>query len=88
VAAFAAPFASGLPDGLDSVAERFRIAAAEQSASGLFESYDAIPMAGWQGLSVSVAGIGGAIVVFAAAVLIGRTIPMTAPTIAAEATGE
>ena len=69
VAAFAAPFASGLPDGLDSVVERFRIAESDQSVSGLFADYDAIPMAGWQGLSVSVAGIGGALVVFAAAIV-------------------
>ncbi|MDA1158611.1 MAG: energy-coupling factor ABC transporter permease [Planctomycetota bacterium] len=88
VAAFAAPFASGLPDGLDSVADRFRIAAADQSVSGLFTDYDTIPMAGWQSLSVSVAGIGGSLAVFAAALLIGRAIPMNSPTIAAEASGE
>ena len=88
VAAFVAPFASGLPDGLDSVAERFRIAASDQSVSGLFADYDAIPMAGWQGLSVSVAGIGGSLAVFAAAALIGRVIPMSTPAIATEASSE
>jgi cobalt/nickel transport system permease protein len=88
VAAFAAPFASELPDGLDSVAERFRIAASEESTAGLFANYDQIPIDGWQSLSVSVAGIGGSLAVFAAAVLIGRAIPVNAPTIATEAAGE
>lgn len=88
VAAFAAPFASTLPDGLDSVAEQFRIAASAESTSGLFTNYDQIPIAGWQKLSVAVAGIGGSLAVFAAAVLIGRAIPMNAPVIATEATGE
>lgn len=91
VAAFAAPFASSFPDGLDSVAERFRIAASEESVSGLFSDYDAIPMAGWQGLSVSLAGIGGSLAVFAAAVLIGRAIPSAAASrefAVAEVTGE
>lgn len=88
IAAFAAPFASGLPDGLDSVAERFRIAASEETVSGLFADYDAIPMAGWQGLSVSLAGIGGSLVVFAAAVLIGRALPATRGLAVAEVSGE
>mgnify|MGYP000510069065 CR=1 FL=1 len=88
VAAFAAPFASGLPDGLDSVAERFRIAASEQTVSGLFADYDAIPMAGWQGLSVSLAGIGGSLAVFAAAVLIGRALPAPRGLAVAEVSGE
>jgi cobalt/nickel transport system permease protein len=89
VAAFAAPFASGLPDGLDSVADRFRIAASEETVSGLFADYDAIPMAGWQGLSVSIAGIGGSLAVFAAAVLIGRALPASPPGFAvAEVAGE
>ena len=89
VAAFAAPFASELPDGLDSVAERFRIAASEETVEGLFASYDQIPLAGWQRLSVSVAGIGGALAVFAAAVLIGRVIPAARPGFGiAEVTGE
>lgn len=88
VAAFAAPFASGLPDGLDSVAERFRIAASEQTISGLFADYDAIPVAGWQGLSVSLAGIGGSLAVFAAAVLIGRALPAPRGLAVAEVSGE
>jgi cobalt/nickel transport system permease protein len=88
VAAFAAPFASELPDGLDSVAERFRIASSEESTAGLFANYDKIPITGWQSLSISVAGIGGSLAVFAAAVLIGRAIPMNTPLIATEATSE
>lgn len=88
IAAFAAPFASVLPDGLDSVADRFSIAATDEAVGGLFADYGEIPMAGWQSLSVSVAGIGGSLIVFAAAVLIGRAIPVSKPVIATEAAGE
>ena len=88
VAAFAAPFASGLPDGLDSVADRFSIAASEETVDGLFADYDQIPLTGWQGLSVSVAGVGGSLIVFAAAVLIGRALPVGNPVIITEAAGE
>lgn len=88
VGAFAAPFASEFPDGLDSVSERFSIAASDESVTGLFEDYDQIPMAGWQGLSVSVAGVGGSLAVFAAAVLIGRSISAREPVMATEAVGE
>jgi len=88
IAAFAAPFASALPDGLDSVAEKFSIAATDEAVGGLFADYGQIPLAGWQGLSVSVAGIGGSLIVFAAAVLIGRAIPINKPVIVTEAAGE
>ena len=92
VAAFAAPFASSLPDGLDSVSERFRITASDEAIAGVFEDYDQIPMSGWQSVSVSVAGIGGSLIVFAAAVLIGRALPVHGPAVTtpamAEASGE
>lgn len=88
VAAFLAPFASEYSDGLEKVAEQFSIEADEDSVAGLFSDYDGIPMAGWQTLSVSIAGIGGAIVVFIAAVLLGRVIPQQQPQPVVEASGD
>lgn len=77
VGAFLAPFASEFPDGLDAVAEKFTIAAAETSVSGLFEDYDKVPtpLGQWQSLAVSIAGIGGTLIVFVAALLLGRALP-------------
>ena len=89
VAAFLSPLASGLPDGLDSVAQHFSITASEDSVTGLFGDYDGIPIPGWQTLSVSIAGIGGALIVFAAAILLGRVLPQQpAQAHVAEASGE
>jgi cobalt/nickel transport system permease protein len=75
VAAFLSPMASGLPDGLDSVAQRFSIDASDDSVAGLFSDYDGIAIPGWQTLSVSIAGIGGVLIVFTAAILLGRVLP-------------
>ena len=72
IAAFASPFASEYSDGLEAVAERQGITASETAVGGLFADYDGIPLGDWKGLSVSIAGIGGSLVVFAAAMLIGR----------------
>ena len=88
VAAFLAPFASEHSDGLEKVAEQFSIEADDDAVAGLFSDYDGIPMASWQTLSVSIAGIGGAIVVFIAAVLLGRVIPRQQPQPVVEASGE
>ncbi len=77
VGAFLAPFASEWPDGLDAVAEKFSIAASDGAVAGLFEDYDKVPapVAAWQSLSVSIAGIGGTLLVFAIAMLLGRLAP-------------
>lgn len=75
VGAFLAPFASSLPDGLDSVASRLSFPEAPSVVPGAFPDYSEIPLRSWQTLSVSIAGIGGTIVVFVAAVLLGRLLP-------------
>jgi len=74
VGAFLSPFASEADDGLEAVAVRTGIAASDNAASGLFADYDRVPVAlsGWQSLSVSIAGSGGALIVFALAVSMGR----------------
>ena len=72
VAAFVAPFASGLPDGLDAVSQRVGFDELSQSAWAAFDDYDAIPLGDWSKLSVSVAGIGGTLLVFLVAVVAGR----------------
>ncbi len=81
VGAFVAPFASEMPDGLDAVAERFRIAASDSATAGLFEDYDKVPapLAGWQSVSVSIAGIGGTLIVFVTALALGRLRPGQRP---------
>ena len=73
VAAFASPFASSMPDGLEAVAEKFSLPASEEGISGVFRDYDQVPIStsNWEGLSVSVAGIGGTVAVFAMALLLG-----------------
>jgi cobalt/nickel transport system permease protein len=87
VAAFLSPMASGLPDGLDSVAQHFSIEASDDSVAGIFRDYDGIPIPGWQKLSVSIAGIGGVLIVFVAAILLGRVMPQQ-PTPVVEASRE
>jgi cobalt/nickel transport system permease protein len=73
IGAFASPFASSLPDGLDSVAEKFSLPESENTAGGWFDDYDQIPLGAWQSWSLSLSGIVGCITVFSAAMLIGRT---------------
>jgi len=77
IGAFLAPFASEWPDGLDAVAEKFSIRVSEETIAGLFEDYDKVPapIAAWQSLSVSIAGIGGTLLVFAIALVLGRLAP-------------
>lgn len=72
VAAFIAPFASSLPDGLDAVSEKVGFDKLSESAWAAFDDYDAIPLGDWSRLSVSLAGIVGTLLVFAIAVAIGR----------------
>lgn len=82
IGAFLAPFASEWPDGLDKVAEQFNIPSAEHGVAGMFEDYDKVPapIATWQSLSVSIAGIGGTLIVFGIAMALGRLAPREAPT--------
>jgi cobalt/nickel transport system permease protein len=76
VGAFLAPFASELPDGLDSVAKTHRFADMAQSAWSVFTDYEKIPLpaGSWQGLSVSLAGVIGTVSVFLLAVAFGRAV--------------
>ncbi len=78
IAAFVAPFASSLNDGLDAVAARIGVGDLEPSIPGLFANYDMVPVPldGWQGLSVSLAGVGGTLMVFLIAVVLGRAVRM------------
>ena len=88
VAAFASPFASSMPDGLEAVAEKFSLPASEEGISGVFRDYDQVPIStsNWEGLSVSVAGIGGTVAVFAMALLLG-VLPARHQTALAQAGG-
>ena len=71
--AFVSPFASTMPDGLEAVAEKFSLPAAEDPVAGFFTDYDRlpVPVSKWESVSVSIAGVGGAVVVFAIAMLLG-----------------
>lgn len=72
IGAFASPFASDLPDGLDSVAQKFSLPESQNRIGGWFEDYDQMPLGAWQRWSLSLSGIVGCVTVFAAALLIGR----------------
>ncbi len=82
VAAFLAPFASGQPDGLEAVAEQLGFAELESDPQlSLLKDYQ-VPLpfanweqtAGWQKLSVSLAGILGTAAVSIIALTLGRTL--------------
>jgi cobalt/nickel transport system permease protein len=77
IAAFAAPFASSRPDGLEAVARQTHFDNLEQPHSAIFTDYQAPLPAGlpaWQHTSVAVAGIGGTLAVFCLAFLFGRVV--------------
>lgn len=81
VAAFLAPFASGLPDGLEAVAQRVGFDRLEAGAPLVLEDYQIpLPVSGWteapvwQKVSVSLAGFLGTGSVLAVALLLGRTL--------------
>ena len=92
IAAFLAPFASEFPDGLEAVLEKMNLTEFNLTASvpGLFETYDKvpIPIAGWQTMAVSIAGIGGTLAVFGLAMLLGRALPNATVKLSSEAAGE
>ena len=89
VGAFLSPFASSMPDGLEAVAEKFSLPTSDDPVSGFFADYDRIPVSAsnWESVSVSVAGIGGTLVVFALALLLGFVQPRRQAALA-EATRE
>ena len=76
VAAFLAPFASEMPDGLDAVAQKFGISNLESNKRySLLPDYEMpLPVEGWQSLSVSLAGVGGTVTVLVIALLLGRAV--------------
>lgn len=88
VGAFVSPFASSMPDGLEAVAEEFRLPESEEQIAGLFPDYDQVPslLSNWEGVSVSVAGVGGTLAVFTVAMLLG-VVPVRRRTRLADASG-
>jgi cobalt/nickel transport system permease protein len=73
VAAFLAPLASEFPDGLEAVAARAQFEDLEVSRVLLLNDYSIpLPVAGWQGVSVALAGLLGTAAVLAMALLLGR----------------
>ncbi len=90
IAAFLSPFASEYADGLEAVLGKlggeFHLTA---SVPGLFADYDKVPVpiAAWEKIAVSIAGIGGTLSVFTLAWLLSKALPI-APTKLSEAAGE
>lgn len=91
VAAFLSPFASPFDDGLEAALGKLGIEDFNLTGSvpGLLEDYDKVPVpiAAWQTIAVSFAGIGGTLAVFALAWLLGKALPAATPPLS-EATGE
>ncbi|MBS0206542.1 MAG: energy-coupling factor ABC transporter permease [Planctomycetes bacterium] len=85
IAAILSPFKSEFPDGLDAVSEQLGFATLETERPPLVLEDYAVPapeVAWWPGLSVSVAGILGTLVVFAGAIgLAGVTRRHAAPVV-------
>jgi cobalt/nickel transport system permease protein len=76
VAAILAPFKSELPDGLDAVSQRLQFDSLEiERPALLLEDYEipAPAVSWWPGLSVSLAGIVGTLVVFTGSVALAAT---------------
>lgn len=72
IAAFAAPFASSAPDGLEAVAERSTFPERQQALTGVFPDYADLPFGRWQFLSVTTAGLSGSLIILGAALVLGR----------------
>ena len=92
IAAFLSPFASSFEDGLEAVLSKLNIAEFNLTPSvpGLFEDYEKVPvpLASWQAIAVSIAGIGGTLTVFGLALLLGKALPNGTATLTSEAAGE
>lgn len=91
IAAFLSPFASSDDDGLEAALAKQRVDDFNLTGSvpGLFEDYEKIPVpvAAWESIAVSFAGIGGTLAVFVLAWLLGKAMPAATPTLS-EAAGE
>lgn len=91
IAAFLSPFASSFDDGLEAVLGKLGIETFNLTGSvpGLLEDYDKVPVpvAAWQSIAISFAGIGGTLAVFALAWLLGKALPAAPPQLS-EAAGE
>ena len=90
VAAFLSPFASSYDDGLETVLAKLNIGRnLTGSVPGIFADYETVPVpvAAWQTIAVSIAGIGGTLAVFVLAWLLGKALPVT-PSMSSEAAGE
>ena len=75
LAAFVSPFASSSPDGLEAVAERQAIAAAEPPALSAAPLADyALPGATRTGVATGAAGVIGTLVVLALGALLARVL--------------
>lgn len=91
IAAFLSPFASSFDDGLEAALAKLGIEDFNLTGSvpGLFEDYEKVPVpvAAWESIAVSFAGIGGTLAVFVLAWLLGRALPAATPKLS-EAVGE
>ena len=90
IAAFLSPFASSYDDGLETVLAKLNIERnLTGSVPGIFADYETVPVpvAAWQMIAVSIAGIGGTLAVFVLAWLLGKALPVT-PAMSSEAAGE
>ena len=90
IAAFLSPFASSYDDGLETVLAKLNIERnLTGSVPGIFADYETVPVpvAAWQTIAVSIAGIGGTLAVFVLAWLLGKALPVT-PSMSSEAAGE
>lgn len=91
IAAFLSPFASSAQDGLEVVLGKLNIEVnLTRSVPGLFEDYEKVPVpvAAWQTIAVSIAGIGGTLVVFTLAWLLGKAMSVAAPQFSSEVASE
>lgn len=83
IAAFLSPFASPFDDGLEAALSKLGIENFNLTGSvpGLLEDYDKVPVpiAAWQSIAVSFAGIGGTLAVFTLAWLLGKALPAAPP---------
>lgn len=91
IGAFLSPFASPYDDGLEAALIKVGIEDFNLTGSvpGLLEDYDKVPVpiAAWQSIAVSFAGIGGTLAVFVLAWLLGKALPAASPQLR-EAAGE
>lgn len=91
IAAFLSPFASSFDDGLEAVLGKLSVAEFNLTGTvpGLFADYDKVPVpiAAWQTIAVSIAGIGGTLAVFVLAWLLGKALPASTPKLS-EVAGE